>query len=220
MESISTRTCTKCGEAKPQTAEFYSPCKRSAGGLRRTCRACRNATYREWRRQNPDRVQAYKRTDRENNGERIRARGREYYWKNRDALLATARRYYQANKAAYVERARLWALRNPEKAREHARNANRRNNHARNAITRRYRARKRNAEGAHTGEEFSAKVEAYGGRCHWCGQRIKGTPHADHLIALAKGGTNDIGNIVPSCADCNYTKRDKMPWEFMEGRLL
>lgn len=220
MQSISTRTCTKCGEAKPETSEFYSPSKRSVGGLHRTCRACRNAAERERRRLNPDRVRAYKRTDRENNGDAIRARGRAYYWKNRDAQLAYRKRHYLANKDAYVESARKWREANPERARELVREFGRRNKHKVNANTRQYRARKRGAPGTHTAQEFVAKVEAYNGRCHWCGEPIRGTPHADHLIALAKGGSNDIGNIVPSCAKCNLSKNDKMPWEFMEGRLL
>lgn len=88
------------------------------------------------------------------------------------------------------------------------------------AYVRNRRARKKAADGEHTAEEFRAKLERYGGRCHWCRRPIRGTPHADHLIPLSRGGSNDISNIVPACAKCNLTKSAKMPWEFQEGRLL
>jgi 5-methylcytosine-specific restriction endonuclease McrA len=82
------------------------------------------------------------------------------------------------------------------------------------------RARKRGAEGSFTTDEFKAKLELYKNKCHWCRRKIKGYPHADHLIALVQGGSNFISNIVPSCADCNMRKGAKLPYEFMEGRLL
>ena len=36
----------------------------------------------------------------------------------------------------------------------------------------------------------------------------------DHVIPLAKGGTNDYDNLTISCATCNNKKSDKWPSEF------
>jgi 5-methylcytosine-specific restriction endonuclease McrA len=80
-------------------------------------------------------------------------------------------------------------------------------------------ARRLRAVGAFTAEEWQAKLERYDYRCHWCGERIKGTPHADHLIPLSRGGENTISNIVPACKSCNLSKRNKLPHEWT-GRLL
>jgi 5-methylcytosine-specific restriction protein A len=39
--------------------------------------------------------------------------------------------------------------------------------------------------------------------CHWCG-RIATT--VDHVLPLARGGSNDLDNLVPSCKPCNYRR--------------
>ena len=46
--------------------------------------------------------------------------------------------------------------------------------------------------------------------CQYCG---KSAPDVileiDHIIPVAKGGTNEIMNLVTACRDCNRGKRDK-----------
>ena len=87
------------------------------------------------------------------------------------------------------------------------------------ASSARRRARVRAAPGSFTADDIERLKAAQKGRCWWCTKLIKKQPHADHRIPLAKGGTNDVGNIVISCAACNKSKSAKMPWEFA-GRLL
>lgn len=127
------------------------------------------------------------------NREERRIRGRAYYRKNRKRLLK--------QKSEYAKRNRV------------------RDRPVRQAAKARRRARELGAEGSYTAAEFKAKLEAYKNRCHWCRKKIKGTPHADHLIALSRGGTNYISNIVPACASCNLSKSAQLPHEF-SGRLL
>jgi 5-methylcytosine-specific restriction protein A len=40
--------------------------------------------------------------------------------------------------------------------------------------------------------------------CAWRCGRVATT--ADHVIPLAKGGSNDPGNLVPACAPCNSSR--------------
>lgn len=40
--------------------------------------------------------------------------------------------------------------------------------------------------------------------CHYCGTPNAGT--VDHVIPVARGGTNDASNLVPACGPCNYSK--------------
>lgn len=47
--------------------------------------------------------------------------------------------------------------------------------------------------------------EMYGGRCYYCGKGGKKL-HKEHRVPLARGGVNDISNIVPSCEPCNRRK--------------
>jgi len=37
--------------------------------------------------------------------------------------------------------------------------------------------------------------------CHWCRERP--ATCADHLVAVAEGGTSELENLVPSCQWCN-----------------
>lgn len=60
-----------------------------------------------------------------------------------------------------------------------------------------------------------------GGVCAYCGVEltlIQGLPTSyqpDHLYPVSKGGTDDIGNLVPSCACCNGKKSAKTALQFM-----
>lgn len=81
------------------------------------------------------------------------------------------------------------------------------------------RARKLFNGGAFTGEDVKRQYSAQKGLCWWCGKKVGKKYHADHIIPLAKGGSNDAGNICISCPKCNQRKGAKMPWEF-NGRLF
>lgn len=82
------------------------------------------------------------------------------------------------------------------------------------------RAKKLAAEGSYTPADVQMLIKQQNGRCHWCGKKLVKGYHVDHRIPLAKGGSNWPSNLVIAHAMCNSLKQDKMPWEFMEGRLL
>lgn len=45
--------------------------------------------------------------------------------------------------------------------------------------------------------------------CRYCGAKAPGaTLHVDHVLAVAKGGRSDAGNLITACADCNHGKSD------------
>lgn len=54
------------------------------------------------------------------------------------------------------------------------------------------------------------------GRACWYCPRPADT--VDHLIPLARGGTNYEGNLVPACRSCNSRKQDRLPIEHRLGR--
>lgn len=45
--------------------------------------------------------------------------------------------------------------------------------------------------------------------CAYCRTVIDGQPEPDHVVALSRGGSNSITNILPSCHGCNSAKRDR-----------
>lgn len=77
---------------------------------------------------------------------------------------------------------------------------------------RRRRARIKGAGGSHTKAEWLAKLAEYGGLCAYCRQSPGST--VDHVIPIARGGSDSIENIVPACSQCNSSKSDRTPQEF------
>ena len=51
-----------------------------------------------------------------------------------------------------------------------------------------------------------------GGICQYCGRRPR-VPTVDHLLAVSKGGENELGNLVVACKRCNSIKCNKTPLE-------
>lgn len=72
---------------------------------------------------------------------------------------------------------------------------------------RRY-ARKKNAEGSHTLEEWDELKKRFNHRCAICNEKKKLTK--DHIMPLSKGGTDYIKNIQPLCRSCNSRKWQKL----------
>lgn len=55
------------------------------------------------------------------------------------------------------------------------------------------------------------------GRCAICGKFVRFDEFTvDHIIPLAKGGTNEMSNLQCSCVTCNRIKQDILPQDLME----
>lgn len=52
--------------------------------------------------------------------------------------------------------------------------------------------------------------------CFYCGTKERIT--IDHVIAIARGGTDSIGNLVPACKSCNSQKRELTITEWRKKR--
>jgi Autographiviridae endonuclease VII len=82
------RTCSKCGELKPET-EFYAE-KTCKDGLRPDCKACHAARGKSWYARNRDKAIADVRRWQQENPDRLR----EYRLKNRDKRALQMRKLH------------------------------------------------------------------------------------------------------------------------------
>lgn len=153
-----------------------------------------------WRAANPEAVVANNKAWRATNPEINAARLKAYRKANSEAIAASRKVYYGTHREAVLLVVAEYGKANLE---------------ARAATQRKRRARKASATGSFTVNEWVDLRESYGNRCLCCGQRegdisikngssIKITP--DHVIPLARGGSNSIDNIQPLCVPCNASK--------------
>jgi 5-methylcytosine-specific restriction endonuclease McrA len=159
---------------------------------------CREA--REWRAANPDRV---------------RAHNKKCYLKNRERRLQNEKEARLANPELFRKRSKANRI------------ANLKNVHAQEAAWReRNRARIRIAAMARhlrkRNEILDYLKKMQRGKCAYCRENITGTPHIDHIMPKALGGSNELSNLQLTCATCNFSKNAKHPIEFARymGRLI
>ena len=99
------RRCTKCGEVKELSIEFFGVRgdKQPRNSLFLTmCRECAAAYSRRYREKGGDWLRAKKRAFRAANIDSMREKERAYRSKNRDVLLEQKRGYYKRNKKGLV----------------------------------------------------------------------------------------------------------------------
>lgn len=68
------------------------------------------------------------------------------------------------------------------------------------------RAKEKLAEGSHTGADIQRLLEGQGHCCAACRCCVKGGYEVDHIVPIAKGGSNWPNNIQILCASCNRRK--------------
>ncbi len=66
--------------------------------------------------------------------------------------------------------------------------------------------------------ELKHRFAQFGNTCAYCG--ATGDLHIEHFIPIAKGGPHAIGNIVPACQSCNFSKRDHDPESWYRGQAF
>jgi 5-methylcytosine-specific restriction endonuclease McrA len=49
-----------------------------------------------------------------------------------------------------------------------------------------------------------------GYQCFWCGEEAN---TCDHVIPVARGGSDDPDNLVAACKRCNFSRQDRLPEE-------
>lgn len=114
---------------------------------------------------------------------------RQHYREHQEEIIEHGRLYRQEHKEECVEKHRLYLRDHPEVGK---------------ASNHKHRTRRKDSNGSFTSEAFRLLCETYNNRCVYCHKELPLTP--DHKVPLSRGGSNDIGNIVPACRSCNSRK--------------
>lgn len=214
------KTCATCKQSFPATLEFFYKRTRANGYvyLSSSCKKCCKNWAAKFREQNPDKVKASMKKTRERHGhlhekqkmlrrlfdpavaQQRKETNQAWQANNKESLTIYRQAYYSENKETIKERDTRWRLSNPVMVRTSR--ANRK-------------ARVRLAEGGFTSADIKQKTEEQNGLCFWCGTVLQ-EYHIDHLVPIAKGGTNYPDNLVISCPTCNVSRGAKPEEEFRE----
>jgi len=180
-------SCSLCSIPKPRS-DFYK------GRWCKTCHSLRTKVYREV---NPDvhrkACKNYFEANEDACRERSRRGSRAYYNANKTECILKNRQWKESNKSKVKATQKVWREVHPDLVRTY--NQNRR-------------ARKLNAEGSFTIEEWASLCEQHDYRCAICSELKQLT--IDHIIPLARNGSNWIANIQPLCQSCNSRKGDRV----------
>lgn len=119
MVSSLTKTCTKCGEEKPASLDYFPPLKKVKSGLHSRCRACVLEQGRKYRKNNADRLYEIKKRWRQSNADRVNKQQREWRKKNPKRSKELSRNAYRRNVARHREGTKRWYRENKEKVLEY-----------------------------------------------------------------------------------------------------
>jgi 5-methylcytosine-specific restriction endonuclease McrA len=54
------------------------------------------------------------------------------------------------------------------------------------------------------GEQIRRRFAEFDHCCAYCG--VAGDLHIEHVVPISKGGTHALGNVIPACQRCNFSK--------------
>ena len=200
-----TKTCTKCGEILPATAEYFHQQKKGKYGLRPQCKTCILEYNRQYQEENSEKIAEYHCQYRKTNREKIAESIRQYRKTNREKVVEQQQKYQKTNREKIAEYKRRYRKANPEKRR---------------IALSRYRARKRNLPDIFTSEQWLQCLEYFNYCCPVCDSQLRDLfgnvkPHADHWIPLDYDGDDNPGtvatNMICLCNACNLSKSATMP---------
>lgn len=162
------------------------------------CRDCqlawdRKASYQR----NRDKFLAQGKSYREKNREIVQKKDRERYLKRRDRARAYYRNYYQQNRTQIRARHKIY---NNSDAGKFANRTKRCRRRAKIQLAHHFQ---------YTADQVLSLREKFNFLCAYCD--ATDAKELDHFLAITKGGSDCLGNIVPACKSCNSSKCNADP---------
>ena len=236
MIELITRICSKCGEEKPLTVEFFRKRKElGEGRFRGVCKECQHKREGEIRIVRDAELREYRKKYYEDNHERILNNKSDYYRRNKELIaykqyvlkreqtLAASNRYKELNKdkikdyrkeynsrPEVILREKQRRIDEREKDREYQKNYLNTEKGREKSIIKvaKRRALRNNTISTFTVVQWEESKEFFKFECAYCGLKANKFDQ-DHIVPLSKGGSHVKSNIIPSCEYCNGSKHVK-----------
>lgn len=118
-----TKVCSKCGEEKPATTEYFSRHKKEKDGLNGWCKKCTSKANRDRYEANRDEILAKQAARRATNPEKVKAAKKAEYQRNKDKYIDRANAWIANNRELFNERGRKRYSANRDKESERKKRA-------------------------------------------------------------------------------------------------
>jgi 5-methylcytosine-specific restriction endonuclease McrA len=224
------KVCTKCDQVL--SLESFRKNRSRKDGLSDWCKTCLaevNRAYylrdvegnrqkrREYHVRNRDKTLAAFKRYRKQNPEKIKAQNRTKYLANSESIKDRARSWLQQNKRRAYLKHRLYKEQHREHLNACARKRAKARPEARRAAQKKNKAKRAQAPGTCSAEQWLAKIEYHGWRCLYCKTTLtSATMHMEHRKPLSREGSHWPANLAPSCIRCNLSKNNKTEAEFLK----
>lgn len=213
-----TQVCAIC-DIEKLISEYHKH-KGYKKGIRPKCKLCIIKESKQYRENNKEQIAKAKKKCYENNKEYYSEYKKQWHQVNKEERSEKHKQYYKQNKKHIFEMVKKYKTENKEYYSEwHKQYAQTSKGKAvAKAGRQNRRARVKNATGSHTAKDILNLFDLQSGKCVYCNKKLHKTKrnsyHVDHIVPLAKGGSNAVDNLQILCARCNMQKHDKMPEEF------
>jgi len=187
------KTCPTCKQEKSE--DQFGIDKHRKSGMSPRCKPCNVEMSAAWAKKNKEKRRLISEKYRLANMEKCKDAVKKSQQKNQERIL----KWVEENKEKTKEYKKRWQDKNKEYGRSQ-------------------KAKRRGAHGVYTTAQIKRLKELQQGRCACCSKELNNDFHRDHIIAVAKGGTNSISNIQLLCPRCNRSKGAKDPISFMQTR--
>lgn len=218
------KTCPRCKTEKPES-EFHKN-RTQKDGLQSACIDCMKPVNRAYIDGNYEKIRAARKKYRETNQEKIKAFESQRRIKNPEKEKARSEAYRRENSVKIKESQSAYYIANAEKRKAYTAHWRSENPGAGTVFSRNRRAAERKADGIHTKDDVVSIFDSQRGKCANCRSKLIKSGykkyHVDHIMPLARGGSNDKYNLQCLCPTCNMRKHAKDPidWAADSGRLL
>ena len=176
------KRCTKCGEIKLATTEYFRKNKSCKFGLYSQCKVCEQKYNKQWCQDNKEHRKEYKKQWRQDNKECNKEYRKQYYQDNKERRQEYNKEYSKTPQGQVIKFNAQCRRRSKEAA-------------LGNGIT---------------VEQWQECMQFFGWKCAYSGKPLKeGNRSLDHITPLNSGGENEIWNLVPMYINYNSSKSDK-----------